>query len=299
MIVSIIIVNYNTREITSNCLQSICEYTKEIEFEIIVVDNASSDGSTQYLKSKFPQVKFIESNENIGFGKANNLGAQYAKGEFLFLLNSDTLLIENSILKLFSFFIENENKLNIGVLGTILVDEKLQNNGYGNSFPTCSDENRKNWSKIPFFRAFFRNPNLKTYDFEKEFFKIDYVIGADMFLRKSLFDKMEGFYKKFFMYYEESDLQKRIQNNGFNQYIFTKTKIIHLEEGSGKIIKNYSNKKRIITHQSKVIFLKRNDHKNFYKYVCCDFLFITLNLLNFKYSLKENFKYYIEILKTY
>lgn len=299
MNVSIIIVNYNTRDLLANCINSIYKFTKNITFEIIIVDNASTDGSQKYVKFNFPQVILIESDENLGFGKANNLGVKDAKGEFLFFLNSDTLLIENSIGKLFSFFLENENKLNIGVLGSILVDENLESNGYGNSFPTCNKENRKNWNRIPFLKHLFYNPTLKTYDFENDYFEIDYVIGADMFLRKTLFDKVEGFYKNFFMYYEESDLQKRIQNLGFRQYIFTKTKIIHLEEGSGKVIKNYSNRKRIITHQSKVIYLKRNDRKDYNKYVFFDFLFLVSNFFNFKYTIIENFKYFKDILKTY
>lgn len=299
MNVSIIIVNYNTKDLLANCISSIYEFTSSINFEIIIVDNASTDGSQKYVKSNFPHVILIESDENLGFGKANNLGTQYAKGEFLFFLNSDTLLIENSISKLFSFFVENESKLNIGVLGTILVDENLEINGYGNSFPTCKKETRKNLYRIPFLRAFVSNPTVKTYDLHNEYFEIDYVIGADMFLRKTIFEKTEGFYKNFFMYYEESDLQKRIQNLGFRQYIFTKTKIVHLEEGSGKVIKNYSNKKRIITHQSKVIYLKRNDHKDFHKYVFFDFLFLVSNFFNFKYTLRENFKYFKDIIRIY
>ncbi|OIV43209.1 glycosyltransferase family 2 protein [Flavobacterium johnsoniae] len=297
--VSIIIVNYNTREITFNCIQSIFEHTQLVEFEVIVVDNASSDGSREYIKTNFPTVKVISSKENVGFGRANNLGAKYAKGDFLFLLNSDTILIENSIQKFISFFTENEKKLNIGVLGTLLVDEKLEHNGFGNSFPTCDKENRKNWRKIPFLRSFLLDPIAKTYDFEKEYFEIDYVIGADMFIRKELFDKMNGFSEDFFMYYEESDLQKRISNLGYRQYVFTNTKIIHLEEVSGKVIENYSNRKRIITHQSRVVYLKKNDLKNFYKYVISDFLFLSLNFLNLKYTMSENLKYFKEVAKKY
>lgn len=299
MDVSVIIVNYNTKVLLSNCIKSIYKYTYDVKFEIIVVDNASSDGSQENLKTNFPEVKLIESKENLGFGRANNLAVQHAGGDFLFLLNSDTLLIENSILKFLSFFSENEHKLNIGVLGTLLTDEKLEINGYGNSFPTCSKENRKNWNKIPFLKTLVTDSIEKKYDFEKLYFEIDYVIGADMFLRKELFDKMSGFSKDFFMYYEESDLQKRIHNLGYKHYIFTDTKIIHLEEGTGKVMKNYSNRKRIITHQSKIIYLKRNDSENFYKYVISDFLFLCLNFLNFKYKYGENFKYFREILKTY
>ena len=122
--VSIIIINYNTKLLTLDCLKSIYQHTKDIDFEVIVVDNASSDGSAEAIRESFPIVKVIEPNENLGFGRANNLGAKYAKGEYLFLLNSDTLLIENSIKKLYDFYIENEEKLHIGVLKQIKVHLK-------------------------------------------------------------------------------------------------------------------------------------------------------------------------------
>lgn len=297
MDVSIIIVNYNTKDLLFNCLKSIYKHTYDVEFEIIVVDNASVDGSQDCVKCSFPQVLLVESKVNLGFGKANNLGAKYSKGNFLFLLNSDTVLIENSVKILFSFFVENGDKLNIGVLGTILVDEKLDNNGFGNSFPTCSEENKKNLRTIPIINFFVSAPIEKKYDFEKKYFEIDYVIGADMFLRKNLFDKMKGFSKEFFMYYEETDLQKRMHNIGFKQYILTKTKIIHLEEGSGKVINNYSNRKRIITHKSRIIYLKRNDEQNYFKYALFFLFILFLNFFNFKYSLKENVSYFKEIVK--
>ena len=100
MQVSIIVVNYNTKDITENCIASIITQTKDVEYEIILVDNASVDGSKEYFKNR-KEICYIYSNENLGFGKANNLGAEKAKGELLFLLNSDTILIENSIKKMY------------------------------------------------------------------------------------------------------------------------------------------------------------------------------------------------------
>jgi GT2 family glycosyltransferase len=108
---------------------------------------------------------------------------------------------------------------------------------------------------------------------------------------------MGGFSPAFFMYYEESDLQKRIYDAGLKQYIYTGTKIVHLEEGSGMAITNYSNKKRIITHQSRIIYLKRNDKKNFSKYALSVCGVIVLNFFNFKYTFKENVLFFRCILK--
>lgn len=298
MTCSIIIINYNTKHLTTDCIHSVKKYTEDISHEIILVDNASTDGSKEHFEN-FEGIKYIYSDTNLGFGRANNLGVQQAEGEFLFFLNSDTLLIEDSITKLHSFFVNNEDQLNIGVLGCPLIDKNHTINGYGNSFPTCSNEKNKVWKQIPFVSSFILLQEEKVYDFSKTYFEIDYVIGADMFMRKSLFEKLDGFFHKFFMYYEETDLQKRISNLGYKQYIYTKTNIIHLEEASSKTIVNYSNKKRIMTHTSRVLYLKRNDRKRFSTFVITDYLFLILNFFNFKYTFKENWKYFTEIIKTY
>ncbi|MFC6098066.1 glycosyltransferase family 2 protein [Flavobacterium qiangtangense] len=299
MDVSIIIVNYNTRDLTVNCINSIIENTKNIAFEIILVDNASSDGSPKEIKDLFTDIVLIESDKNVGFGRANNLAAAIAKGEFVFFLNSDTILIENSVKKLYDFFIANESRLNIGVLGSVLVDAHLNTNGYGAHFPNAKEERLKNLSRIPFFKFFLKLPKKQVYPLQENYFEIDYVIGADMFMKASLFKRLDGFAPDFFMYYEESDLQKRISNLGLKQYIITDTKIIHLEDGSGKIIRKYSNRKRIIVHQSRIIYLKRNEPREFRKFVMVDFLFTGLGLFNFKYSFKENLTYLRNVIKTY
>ena len=297
--VSIIIVNYNTKELLFNCITSIIEQTIKIEYEIIVVDNYSTDGTQMLIKNMFPKIHFIESKYNMGFGLANNLGVSAAKGEFLFLLNSDTILIENSIKILYDFFNTNERTLNLGVLGALLVDEDLVINGFGSHFPTCKNEINKMLCKIPLLKSFFIQTMKNDFNTKEGYFPVDYVIGADIFMKKELFEKLEGFSNYFFMYYEESDLQKRIENLGFNQYVTTATKIIHLEDGSGKSIKSYSNKKRIIVHQSKNIYLKRNDNKYFYFYVVLDLLFTFMNIFNFKYTFRENIYYIKNIYKSY
>ena len=125
--VSIIIVNYNTKELTLNCIGSIIEFTINLRYEIIVVDNSSCDGSCEAI--------IVESNTNLGFGKANNLGAKYANGEFLFFLNSDCLLIENTIKKMHDYFEINKNT-NIGAIGCILLDKEKKINTSYQRFPT-------------------------------------------------------------------------------------------------------------------------------------------------------------------
>ena len=103
MDVSIILVNYNTKELTGDCIKSVYELTRDISYDIFVVDNASSDGSVQMIKEEFPAVKLIESPENLGFGRANNLAIKQSEAKYCFLLNTDTVLVNNAVKILFDF----------------------------------------------------------------------------------------------------------------------------------------------------------------------------------------------------
>lgn len=221
MEISIIIINYNTKRMLADCLSSVYNYTQGIEFEVLIVDNASTDGSEQYIRSLFPQVKWINSGGNIGFGRANNLGAKYATGKYLLLLNSDTLLLNNA-LKAFYYYAEFHKDENLGVLGCWLCDnEGKQNNSFG-EFPTPNSEIRYLLGKVGI---------KKLYNIE-EGFDVDYIIGADMFIHRNVFEKFSGFDPNFFMYYEETDLQYRMAKAGYIRRIITGPQIIHLEGGS-------------------------------------------------------------------
>ncbi len=136
MQVSIIIVNYNTKELIKNCINSIYENTKDIDFEIIVSDNGSTDGSVEMLKNDFPNVILIENNANLGFGKANNNGLKVAKGEYIFYLNSDTVLLNNAVKMFYDYWEQNLQKDKIGALGANLLNEKLKITHSGEDFPS-------------------------------------------------------------------------------------------------------------------------------------------------------------------
>src|SRR3990167_2786684 len=120
MDLSLIIVNWNTIELLEDCLMSIFKFTKNVSFEVIVVDNGSKDGSQAMVRKKFPQIKLIPNKDNLVFAKANNQGIKLAKGKYILLLNSDTYLIENSFKKI----IEGVNKFdNLGAMGPLLLNE--------------------------------------------------------------------------------------------------------------------------------------------------------------------------------
>ena len=287
---SIILVNYNTCQLTLACINSIREFSTNFSYEIIVVDNASSDNSKEVL-SKLPYVKFIEFGKNAGFGAANNLGARNAVGKYLFLLNTDTILIENSIKILLDFYRNNEEKLRIGTLGAVLLDEKQNIINSGGYFPTVDK----------YLKAYFKKP-VKEYKIveNREYQQIDYVTGADLMISKNIYDKIEGFDENFFLYYEETDLQKRIQYLGYTNYLLTTTRIIHFEGGSD-LGENVSNFKRTVIHQSRNRFLRKHDRKNFLKYVFLDVAMTIgrMGLRNYTWKekvafCKSNFKSYFQ-----
>ena len=129
--VSIIIVNYNTCELTKQCIDSVFKKTSGISFEVIVVDNDSKDDSIKVL-SQDSRVNFIESGANLGFGRANNLGIKHSRGKYVFFLNSDTILLNNAVKMLFDFM-DAHKELNVGALGTILLDgNHNRTHSYGN-----------------------------------------------------------------------------------------------------------------------------------------------------------------------
>ena len=201
MQISIIIVNYNTKQLTLNCLRTIYEYTKDINFEIIVVDNASSDGSVEAIKASYPLVKIIEPNKNLGFGRANNLGAKYAQGEYLFLLNSDTLLIENTLSVLYTFM-KNRESENIGACGVSLLNGQQQKTISAGHFPSLLQE----FSDIGFrhlYKNYYNNKLSLAFSIPKDgdVREVDYICGADIFMKKELFDKLKGFDEDYFMYF--------------------------------------------------------------------------------------------------
>lgn len=220
MDVSVIIINYNTKSLLADCLESIYKNTAGLEYEIIVVDNASNDNSKEYITKRFPHILWIQSDKNLGFGQANNLGAKYASGKYLFLLNSDTILINNAINKFFVYYNEHEAE-NIGALGCWLVDKNNIPNQSYSFFPNALNE----------IKYIFKCHNTSESLFKREL-DVDYIIGADLFTKKTLFEEFNGFDNNIFMYYEETDLQYRMSKANLIRRVISGPRIIHLEGGS-------------------------------------------------------------------
>lgn len=291
MDVSIIIVNYNTKELTLQCLKSVFDQTKIISFEVILIDNASTDGSIAAIREHYPQVNIIDSVENVGFGRANNLGVKHALGKYLFFLNSDTILLNNAILFFVNFFKENQN-LTIGALGSILLNIKLSPIHSGSNFPQ-----KKAALKFIFLHYFNKNQLKKSERNERlnfgsdTYFAIDYITGADLFIPKEVFNSLYGFDPIYFMYYEEVDLQKRMQKNNLSCFIIKGPKIIHLVGASGKS-EIFSAFKRILVERSMFLYFK--NHSSPKDYICFRIFYGFLRfpiLVDHRISIRERLAY--------
>jgi GT2 family glycosyltransferase len=221
MDVSIIIVNTNTKALLKQALKSVFEKTKDITFEVIVVDNTSRDGSQEMLREEFPNVILIET-ENKGFGWANNVGAKYAKGKYLFLLNPDTIVLNNAV-KILADFLDSNPK--VGICGGNLFDEnKKPVRSYGMFFLSILWELNH---FLPLSRLLYgRNWQFNHTCLPR---KVDYIIGTDLMIRSDLFNQLNGFDPDFFVYYEEVELTFRVKKAGYEVYSVPQANIIHLE----------------------------------------------------------------------
>jgi len=225
--VSLIIVHYKAKKDLFDCLRSIRESGPSISYEIIVVDNDEVKIIGNELKSKFPQVKYVEASGNLGYGGGCNLGAKYAKGKYLFFLNPDTEVLDRTIDILFEFI---SNRKNVGAVAPLILDKNGKiSSVQGSEHLTVL---RAIFSLSFINKIFPNNPIARKFflnDWDKKAMKeVDVVPGTAFMIGKNLFDKIDGFDEKFFLFFEEADLAKRITSLGFRNYITPQAKIIHL-----------------------------------------------------------------------
>lgn len=230
---SVIIVNYNVKEFLSNLLVSIEKASQGITVEVIVVDNASDDGSIELLKEKHPGVILISSDKNLGFSKANNLGLKRAKGRYLLLLNPDTLVEEDTFRKMIHFL---DNNTSVGMAGCKILnpDGTLQlacRRGFPGPWTSFCKVTGLS-TLFPKSRLFARY-NL-TYLDENQTYEVDAISGSFMMIRRECYEKTGGLDEQFFMYGEDLDLCYRVQKAGYKVYYYHDTRIIHYKGESTK-----------------------------------------------------------------
>lgn len=230
---SIIIVNYNVKHFIEQCLLSVRSALKDMDAEVFVVDNNSVDGSQQMLREKFPDITLIESKENLGFSRGNNLAIRKASGEYILLLNPDTVVEESTFQKCLEFMDAHPAA---GALGVKMID------GEGRFLPESKRGLPTPW--VAFYKIFglsrlfprsrkFGSYHLGYLDKDQNHV-VDVLSGAYMLLRKETLDKVGLLDETFFMYGEDIDLSYRVTLAGYKNYYFAETKIIHYKGESTK-----------------------------------------------------------------
>lgn len=250
---SVIVISFNTREMTLACLESLYAETRKVRFRVIVVDNASDDGSADAIAGRFPHVELIRSDDNIGFAAANNLAAMRADSEFLLLLNPDTVVLDHAIDRLMEFARRTPDR---GIWGgrTVFADGSLNPTscwrrmtlwslacravGLSTMFPgssLCNPEGYGGWRR----------------DSERD---VDIVTGCFLLIRRELWERLQGFDPAFFMYGEEADLCLRARRLGARPGITPDATIVHYGGAServraDKLVRLLAAKRRLIERQ--------------------------------------------------
>ncbi len=254
MKLSVIVVNYNVEYFLEQCLYSVRKAVQGIDAEVIVVDNNSIDGSNSMVEKKFPEVQLIANKNNLGFSKANNQGIRISQGEYVLLLNPDTVVEDDTFSKIIGFM---DSHPDAGALGVKMVD------GAGNFLPES-----KRGLPTPitsFYKMFglsslfphskrFARYHLGHLD-KDQIHEVEILAGAFMLLRKSVLDEIGLLDETFFMYGEDIDLSYRVIKAGYKNYYFPDTRIIHYKgESTKKGSVNYV----LVFYQAMVIFANKH-----------------------------------------
>lgn len=225
MQLSVIILNYNVRYFLEQCILSVQKALEGIDSEIIVVDNASSDDSCEMMKDKFPNIKLIENATNLGFPKGNNIGVAQAKGEYICILNPDTVVAEDTFAKILNSKFQIPNS-QLGIIGCKLID------GTGNFLPESKRGVPAPWVAFTKIFGLYKISNYfgKYYAqhlSENESGNVDILVGAFMMMKRELYLKVGGFDENCFMYSDDIDLSYLVLKTGKSNYYFHETSVIH------------------------------------------------------------------------
>ena len=225
MDLSIIIVNWNVRVFLTECLKSIFSCPKGREFEVIVIDNASEDGSIKMITQQFPQVRLILNKSNKGFAKANNQGLREMGGEFALLLNPDTIVREEAIDKMVEFMKENDD---VGILGPKIINPDGSSQASAFSYPTLIDDIILGFrSNLLFTGKFISHYHSRLYHLPNHPFRVDWVSGACLMIRKKTIEDIGLLDERFFLFAEDLDWCLRAKNGGWKVIYFPRACIVH------------------------------------------------------------------------
>ena len=228
--VSMIVVNWNTREILRKCLESLCNHTRNISFEIIVVDNGSSDGSAEAVEKGFPQVKLIRNQENLGFARANNIGIRASTGRYLCLMNSDIFVLNGCLKKLLEFM---DQSLNVGMSGPRLLNRDHIFQPSCRYFPSI-------WNNLChalalnrlFPKSSFFSDSLMKHWKHDTVQSVDVLPGCLWMVRREALDQVGLLDERFFIYGEDVDWCKRFHDHGWDVVFYPDAEAIHYHGAS-------------------------------------------------------------------
>ncbi len=226
MQLSVIILNYNVRYFLELCVLSVQSALENIDGEIIVVDNNSLDDSCAMMQDRFPSIKLIQNKENLGFPKGNNCGVAQAQGAYLCILNPDTVVAEDTFVKVLAFA---QKQTDLGIVGCKLID------GTGNFLPESKRGVPTPWvafTKITGLYTLFPKESLFNRYYaqhlnENETGKVAILVGAFMIMKRSLYLEVGGFDENCFMYSDDIDLSYQVLQKGFSNYYYHETTVIH------------------------------------------------------------------------
>lgn len=251
-LVSIIIVHYHVPGELFACIDSIIHSNPKVAYEIIVVDNDEKNHIEPELKTKYPKIRYVKNDNNVGFGAGNNIGVNHAKGDYLFFLNPDTLFVKNPLDVLIDFL---KGYKEVGIVAPLLLN------------PNKKPYPLQGAKRLTPFRALFafsflntlfpHNPVSKKYwmlEWDKKTVRsVDTVPGTAFMIGKSLFKKVEGFDERFFMFFEEEDLSRKVAKKGLNIVIEPKAQIVHLWGRSTLLLKE----KETVFKNSRFYFFRK------------------------------------------
>jgi GT2 family glycosyltransferase len=241
MDLSIIIVNFNTKKLILECIKSIEQSDTLANYEIIVVDNASTDCSIDVL-DKLKNIKFIKNNDNLGYSKANNVGIKNASGKYILLLNSDTVILKGSLDKLLDFA---QSKKDAGVIAARLLNDDGTIQKSVSNFPTIWRTIKEYWLGEKDTSGLFAPKTDSPV-------KVDWVVGAAFLITPEALKKVGLLNEKYFMYFEDMDYCRKIKKTGLKVYYLPEAKIIHHLGASGAKITDSANQWRRLIPSSKI-----------------------------------------------
>lgn len=258
MDISIIIVSWNTRQLLDNCLDSIYKETKKINFEIFVVDNASSDRSAEMVKEKYPQVQLVENKKNAGFAAANNQALKHASGRYILFLNPDTIILDNALDKGVEMM---DARPEVSILGANTFNSDMTRQKTVAPDPSLLSQI---FLLAKLRHLFPKSKIIKKYqrfdfDYSKETLINGHTQGSFILIKKDVLDKIGSFDEKFFIWFEEVDLCFRARQRGYKILYSPEVKIIHYGGESFKQVMTF--KKQLMYNQSLLYYFWKNKPK--------------------------------------